>query len=47
MMALKYKDQAKAALRIAQEWEEMYRQVVILTHTKQVMAVSLQTSGEA
>jgi hypothetical protein len=53
-MAEKYKAQARAALSVAKEWEsiakerqELLEQIVMLTHQKNVIAVSLPTGGEA
>ena len=50
----KYKRQAVAALQLAKEWEEIAKerqelleQIVALTATRQLIAVSMPTKGDA
>ena len=49
-----YKRQARAALQLAKEWEEIAKerqelleQIVALTATRQLIAVSMPTKGDA
>ena len=53
-MAEKYQRQARAALQLAKEWEEIARerqdlldQMVTLISAKQMLAVALPTRGDA
>ena len=53
-MAEKYKRQAQAALQLAKEWEqiagerqELLEQIISLTATRQLIAVSMPTKGDA